>query len=153
MNYSDLFSRPFTFARRSKSVSCDLRPLWKCCLLIVVFDLLSKNNRCSLKKIHVACWLLRDPSRLDELEGWKASAGAILPEVRFDPIVDRSVEVLLGEGYLRKVSGKLEITEKGLQESFKLADIDVFSQERDLLSRSKKIIHAESSVSKLFKVV
>lgn len=79
-----------------------------------------RQERSSLKKLHVLNWAVRNSNTrqtlLDLLEGRLHPDKAI---VRFDPAMNRAIEMAQGEGLVEQVSGdRYQITAKGQ----KLAD-------------------------------
>ncbi|MGM7746147.1 serine/threonine protein kinase [Yersinia enterocolitica] len=151
MKIEDILDRPFTFTKRPQLIPCEMRPLWKASLIMVIFGLTAKNNACSLKKVHVANWISKSKKHFDDFIAWNNSDFYLKPEIRLDPTLDRTLELLLADGFLEKTEDRIKITESGLLAFNKIITTDGFAFERKSLTSAKKYL-SEASIDRIFKV-
>lgn len=151
MNLNKILNQPFTFARRSQLIPGELRPIWKVSLILLIFGILAKSNKCSLKKLHIANWVTKSEDHIDELKTWSTNTTAIRPDIRIEPSLDRAIELMVGDNLLIKTNGKLEVTKLGLELFKRLDEADVLKVEKDSLLAVKKIM-TEANVERIFKV-
>ncbi len=114
---AELGGAAFRFTPRPVALPPDLRPLWRLSLLVLLFHRASRQGRASLKKLHVLNWALRQPESratlLDVLRGRARPDRAI---VRFDPALNRALDLAKGEKLVEQIAGdKFQITAKGRQ--------------------------------------
>jgi hypothetical protein len=151
MNIEDILNEPFTFTKRKQHIPCDVRPIWKMSLVLLIIGLLRKNERCTLKKVHVANWLTKNKNHLADFVHWSKKETVIKPEVRLEPSVDRAIELLLAEGLITKKSGKIEISNDGLLFYTAIEKENVFLIEKQYLNEAKRYL-SEANVDRIFKV-
>ncbi|WP_109390981.1 serine/threonine protein kinase [Proteus cibi] len=148
----DIINRPFTFTRRKEYLPCEMRPLWRCSLILIIFLLLTTKKRtCSLKKLYVINWLLKSDKNVIDYSFWVIEQGSIKPEVRMDPMLDKAIELLLAEELLVRDNEKIKLTKKGELYSFNLLKLNIFEKECDVLNKNKKYL-TETNINKLFQV-
>lgn len=147
----EIIGKPFTFTKRPEHLPCEMRPLWRCSLILMIFSLVSKNDTCSLKKLHVVNWILKSDKNSTDYEYWTINKGTIKPEVRLDPTLDRAIELLLSEGFLMKDNEKYKITEKGNDCVLRLKMLNIFNDECMTLLKHKKGL-SETNINKIFQV-
>lgn len=152
MDINILLNQPFTFTRRNQLIPSDLRPVWKASLVVIIFGLLCKNNKCSLKKLHLANWISKSADHVSEFLHWANDNTGVRPEIRMEPALDRVIELMAGDKLLVKSGGSLEITELGIEICNRLTELSVFEVEIKRLRSVKKFM-AEANVERAFKVV
>lgn len=148
---NDLLNKPFTFTKRPEHLPCEMRPLWRCSLILIMFYFLSKKSMCSLKKLHVINWILKSEKNITEFEFWNSNSSGLKPEVRLDPTLDRALELLVSEGLIMKDGDRFIISECGHVISESLIKSDIFSVEKNVLQRIKKHT-SETNINKIFQV-
>ncbi|WP_249357552.1 serine/threonine protein kinase [Citrobacter sp. wls619] len=148
---SDILDRPFTFTRRPDLLPCEMRPLWKCSLILLSIHLACRAGSCSLKKIHVINWIIKSEKNSSEFEFWILNQHGIKPEVRLDPTLDRALALLIADGMISKNEDKFTINDKGLEVSKKLTLINAFELEKIVLLKFKKSL-TDANVNKIFQV-
>jgi len=151
MDINQILNQPFTFKRRSQLIPSDLRPVWKATLVLLIFGVLSKNNKCSLKKIHIANWISKSGDHMEEFLYWVKDTNSVRPDIRMEPALDRVLEMMVGDKLLIKSKGRLEITECGLVAFKKLSESPVFEVEKGYFLAVKKYM-TEANVERVFKV-
>lgn len=147
----EVINKPFTFTKRPELLPCDMRPLWRCSLVLIVFSLVGRSGCCSLKKLHVVNWALKSDENSTSYEIWTLNKESIRPEVRMDPTLDRAIELLLDEGFIIRDNDKFKISEKGELCVAKLIALEVFKDERFKLIKYKKEL-SETNINKIFQV-
>ncbi len=105
----------FHFSSQPVALSADLRPLWRLTLLLLILHRCCRQSRSSLKKLHVLNWALRQPeSRRVFLSVIKGSVRPDDAIVRFDPALNRALDLARGEKLIDQVSvDRYQITPKG----------------------------------------
>ncbi|MCU7962652.1 hypothetical protein L5M28_08715 [Shewanella sp. SW32] len=152
MDINQILNQPFTFTRRSQLIPSDLRPVWKAALVLIIFGLLGKSKKCSLKKLHIANWITKSDDHVEDFLYWANDTRGVRPDIRMEPALDRAVELMVGDKLLTKLKGKLEITELGLDAFEKLRNSSVFEIEKNRLLVVRKFM-TETNVELVFKVV
>ncbi|EJQ2005342.1 serine/threonine protein kinase [Cronobacter sakazakii] len=147
----EIVGKPFTFTKRPEHLPCDMRPLWRCSLILLILSILGRSGCCSLKKMHVVNWVLKSDQNIASLEFWILNKESLRPEVRMDPTLDRALELMLAEGFIIRDNDKYKIVQKGEQCAAKLIELDVFKDESFKLHKLKKGL-SETNVNKIFQV-
>lgn len=111
----ELKGASFRFSARPIAIPPDLRPVWRMTILVLFLHRCCRQGKSSLKKLHVLNWAIRHPASrqtlLDVLEGRVRPDRAI---VRFDPALNRALDLAKGEELVEQVSGdRFQITAKG----------------------------------------
>ncbi|WP_102798905.1 hypothetical protein [Bowmanella denitrificans] len=151
MDINTILDQPFTFTRRNQLIPCELRPTWKISLMLIVFGLLAKNNKCSLKKLHVANWVVKSEDHVEEFLFWTKDTNGVRPDIRMEPALDRAIELMIGDKFLLKTDGRLEVTDAGMKIFEKLNEASLLEIERKRLLAIKKYM-TEANVERIFKV-
>lgn len=147
----EIIGKPFTFTKRPEHLPCDMRPLWRCGLILMIFKIVGRAGCCSLKKLHVVNWLLKSERNSLSYEYWDINKDGIKPEVRMDPTLDRAIELLIAEGFIFRDGDRFKILEKGEKCASNLNALDVFRDEIMRLQKHKKGL-SEVNINKVFQV-
>ncbi|WP_253271433.1 serine/threonine protein kinase [Serratia marcescens] len=147
----EVIGKPFTFTKRPEYLPCDMRPLWRCGLVLIIFSIVGRSGCCSLKKLHVVNWILKSEQNTSSYEFWILNKDSLKPEVRMDPTLDRAIELLLAEGFILRENDKFKISEKGDECANELIALDVFREEGFTLQKHKKGL-SETNINKIFQV-
>lgn len=151
MDINQILNKPFTFSRRSQLIPSDLRPVWKAALVLMIFGILGKSNKCSLKKLHIANWISKSADHVEDFLYWADDTNSVRPDIRMEPALDRVIELMVGDKLLIKLKGKLEITDLGLDLYENLIELSVLEVEQERLLAVKKVM-TEANVERVFKV-
>lgn len=151
MKINDFLSAPFTFSKRKEFVPCDVRPLWKMTLIILIVGTIKKNEACSLNKLHVANWVIKNINHFQDFINWSRKKTVLKPEIRLEPSVDRALELLVSEKLLEKSSGKIVMTELGIKTYDLLIRENIFSSEKLMLKDAAKYL-TDANINRIFKV-
>lgn len=152
MNLNDILNSPFTFTKRKNFVACDIRPLWKSCLVVLVLGITGKENSASLKKIHTANWISKNNHHLTSFLLWAGKDDRKRPNVRLEPAIDMVINLLVSNRIAIKRDAKISLTKLGIDLFTKLEEEDIFIQEKASLSQAKKFL-SEAAVDRLFEGV
>jgi hypothetical protein len=113
----ELTGAPFRFTARPIAIPPDLRPIWRMTILVLFLHRCCRHGKSSLKKLHVLNWAIRHPASRQTL--LDVLGGRALPDraiVRFDPALNRALDLAKGEKLVEQVSGdRFQITAKGQQ--------------------------------------
>ena len=146
----DIIGRPFTFTRRPEHLPCEMRPMWRSSLVLIIFSLVAaRTGSCTLKKLHVVNWLLKSEKNTTDFAFWVLNKDSVKPEVRMDPTLDRAIELLLADGFLTRENDKMKLTDKGDICAVNLLALDVFKKECVSLRKHKKGL-TETNITKIF---
>jgi hypothetical protein len=89
---------PVTFERRPAPLPCDLRPVWRLHVLVLMLDQ-CWGGKATHQQLHVLNWAIRTEETraafLQFIEGERAPNQII---VRYDPSLNRAVDFAFGEG-------------------------------------------------------
>ena len=95
--FEDLFEVPFTFTVRPRPIACELRPVWRLHVLMLILDQ-CWGGQASMEQLHVLNWAARTrESRqafLEFLAGRRTPSQII---VRYDPSLNRAVHFAFAE--------------------------------------------------------
>lgn len=102
---------PFTFTARPTPLPCELRPVWRMHILVLILDQ-CWAGKASLEQLHVLNWAIRTEESRDAfllfLQGKRAPNQVI---VRYDPSVNRAVHFAFAEGLIVHKDEQLELLE------------------------------------------
>jgi len=151
----DLTGAAFRFTERPIAIPPDLRPVWRLTILVLLLQRCCKQGKSSLKKLHVLNWAIRNPASrqtlLDVLEGRAHPDRAI---VRFDPALNRALDVAKGEKLIEQIGGdRFQITAKGrlvAEESMK--DQECLVTEKWFMSEIASLV-TETRINRLLEAV
>jgi hypothetical protein len=132
----EMLDLPFEFQPQPVPIPASLRPERRVSLLVMLIAR-SFGTRASWRMLQVMNWLLRDERNVQLLLALR-SGGDIpdRPLVRFEPALDRAIDVAMGLGFVtQKASRVFHLTESGLALAAQLNTADVFSREKELLQR------------------
>ena len=152
MNIEDILNTPFTFTKRKNFYPCDTRPLWKSCLIILILGISGRKHAASLKKIHVANWVVKDKSHEESYVSWGGKDNLKRPDIRLDPAIDRVINLLVSNKMLSKSDGRITLTETGVLLYKQLESEDIFLHEKKSLKKVSRYL-SEAAVKRLFEGV
>ena len=100
--FEDLFDVPFTFHLRPRPLACELRPVWRLHMLMLILEQ-CWGGQASLEQLHVLNWAARTrESRLAFLEFLAARRSPSQVIVRYDPSLNRAVHFAFAEGLVMR---------------------------------------------------
>lgn len=143
----------FVFRQRPISISPDLRPGLRICIIALLLRNCCRGNECSFAKLHTLSWCAKSKENrqrmLDILSSSTSSSAFV---VRIEPSLNRAVDLAIGEGLVtRKTGSKLALTEKGAELADEINSItDLLIEEKLFMSQIGKRV-TETLVGKLFK--
>lgn len=89
---------PYTFFRRPTPMPCDVRPVWRMHVLVLLLSQ-CRGAKAGFEQIHVLNWAIRSPETrmafLQFIHGKRAPNDII---VRYDPSLNRAVRFAFAEG-------------------------------------------------------
>ncbi|MDO9488841.1 MAG: hypothetical protein Q7J32_10745 [Sphingomonadaceae bacterium] len=105
---------PMNFTVRADPISPDFRPERRVAVCMLIVDK-SRAGRASWKAMHVLSWALQSPKRVEMLTNLTSGTDLLdMPVVRFEPALDRALDLALGLGFLtRDGGGPFELTDAG----------------------------------------
>ncbi|MFB9869154.1 hypothetical protein [Vreelandella sulfidaeris] len=141
-----------TFNHRGTPIDPELRPLWRISLIALILFKICSGNKANSKKIQVLYSLVASEKKrrsyrlIIEKEELNLSVN-----VRFDPLVDRAVDIALGEEiFILDASKSIKLTEKGLGFVKKIdSDSSIFTLEKDFLKLFSKSHFSEKVIDSL----
>ncbi|WIY83549.1 hypothetical protein [Propionimicrobium sp. PCR01-08-3] len=131
----DWLDAPMNFTSRPDPISPDFRPERRIAVCLLIVDK-SRAGKATLKAMHVLSWALQSPKRIEMLANVKVGTGLLdMPLVRFEPALDRALDLAVGLGLLSRVdSGPFELTETGRAALFEVREAGVLEREVDALA-------------------
>lgn len=129
---------PLTFGRRPDPISPDFRPERRIVVCLLIADK-SRAGRATWKAMHVLSWALQSSKRVTMLTNLKVGSGLLdTPIVRFEPALDRALDLAVGLGFLsRNGSGPYELTDAGSQALAEIREAGVLENEIAALAAVK----------------
>lgn len=122
------------FNYRGASVDAELRPLWRISLLALILYKLCSGNKANLKKIQVLYALVSsDKKRVAYRKGLLSCENS---NIRFDPLVDRAIDIGIGEKlFVIDDAKSIKLTSKGVNFAKKIdVDTNLFILESDFIN-------------------
>ncbi|WP_428503081.1 hypothetical protein [Roseateles sp.] len=146
------FNTSFSFQRRPVSLPGDLRPAWRIGLIAILLSQCCRQQRSSLTRLHVLSWAVRSKANHDDL--LSLVNHALPPDaliVRFDPAVNRAIDLAIGEKLINRVDGsRIELSKAGREFSKEIfADAQLYVAEKALAASLKQKV-SESVVDEIF---
>ncbi|WP_338752289.1 hypothetical protein [Janibacter alittae] len=126
---------PMNFTARADPISPDFRPERRVAVCMLIVDK-CRAGKASWKAMHVLSWALQSPKRVDMLTNLKNGANLLdIPVVRFEPALDRALDLALGVGFLtRDGVGPFELTGAGREALAEMREARVLEQEAAALA-------------------
>lgn len=137
-DFASMLRVPFEFSRQPDPVPAHLRPERRVPLLLLLMDK-SHGAGASWKGLQLLSWLVRDIEHVELLLTIR-ERGDIpnRPIVRFEPALDRTIDLAVGLGYLEQKSSRVfRLTALGKAAVRDLKASSVFQKERELMSMIK----------------
>lgn len=141
----DIFDTPpkngMTFNHRGTPIDPELRPLWRISLIALILMKSCSGNKANSKKVQALYSLVASEKKRNAYNSSFTESGSTsIVNIRFDPLVDRAVDMGLGENFFFLDETKnIKLTEKGLAFAKRIdGDINIFILEKDFLSQFKK---------------
>lgn len=121
---------PMNFTARADPISPDFRPERRVAVCMLIVDK-SRAGKASWKAIHVLSWALQSPKRVEMLTNLKNGTNLLdMPVVRFEPALDRALDLALGLGFLtRDGIGPFELTDAGREALAEVREAGVLERE------------------------
>lgn len=151
----DSLDIPFIFQKRPIPIPADLRVDWRIATIILILYISCRNSRATLTKLHVMNWANRN-NRGRELF-LQLCAGELGPDniiVRFEPWLNRAVDIALAEGLLQRIDGdRVELTSSGtIMAKEIIITEECFVQEREFLNTLRKSV-SEAKLKNIIEAV
>lgn len=131
----DWLDVPFEFVRQADPIPASLRPQRRLALLLLLVDK-CRSGRASWKALHLLSWTVQSTAHVALVKALRS--GEDLPDrpvIRFEPALDRTIDLAQGLGLLRKNrNGTYELTEVGLQSLAEINAAPVLDLEKAALS-------------------
>lgn len=121
---------PMNFTARADPISPDFRPERRVAVCMLIVDK-SRAGKASWKAMHVLSWALQSPKRVEMLTNLKNGTNLLdMPVVRFEPALDRALDLALGLGFLtRDGLGPFELTDVGREALAEVREAGVLERE------------------------
>lgn len=96
------------------SVSIEMRPLWRICLILICVSVVSGDKKyLNSKKVNILVWMLIRKNRWQEYEDYLLSKSKDIPLVSIDTATFKAMELAIAKGFLSLDSEKVFVTERG----------------------------------------
>lgn len=138
------------FRQRGTPIEPEMRPLWRMALISLILLNLSSGHKSGSKKIQVLCSLVSSP---EKMESYFSGSRDLFsrPNVRFDPLVDRTIDLGLAEQIFElEPSKSIKLTEKGLAFANMInSDSEVFLKEKEFMKRFNKSFFTDQVIENI----
>ena len=126
-------------SNKAYSIPIEMRPLWRIGLLIASIGTLGGEKRyLSVKKANMLVWMLIRQNRWDQYENYLYGRSMDLPLVSTDTATYKAVELALAKGLINLDSGRLHISDTGMELYHLLVVNDIMSNEMSFLENVGK---------------
>ncbi|MCQ1996488.1 hypothetical protein [Arthrobacter sp. zg-Y1171] len=121
---------PMNFVPRPDPVSPDFRPELRIAVCLLIVEK-SRAGKATWKAMHVLSWALQSAKRVEMLANIKVGTALLdTPLVRFEPALDRALDLALGLGFLsRDGLGPFELTQNGREALNEIRSAGVLERE------------------------
>lgn len=140
------------FNHRGTPLDPELRPLWRISLLILILSKLCSGNKANSKKIQSLYSLISSEKKRNAyllyLVGECQSESI---NIRFDPLVDRAIDIGVGYGFFELDSSKrICLTTKGISFEKRIeSDPNLFLIEKNYMKQFKKSHFTDQVITSL----
>ncbi|MCO1669130.1 hypothetical protein [Pseudomonas aeruginosa] len=150
MNILDTIPNRVVFRQTGTPVEPEFRPLWRISLIALILLKLSAGNKAGVKKIQVLSSLVSShEKRKNYFSEFQDLFSAV--NVRFDPLVDRAINIGLGEGIFElEPSKSIKLSTRGLAFAKSIdSDEEVFAEEKEFMQNFSKPFFTDTIIDKL----
>lgn len=131
---SALDSVEYSFTRQPAPVPADLRTERRVPLLLVLLDK-AWGGRATWTGLHVLNWVIREKTHAEMFAEHRSGRDLPhVPVVRFDPALDRAVDIAIGLGLVEITGTTIRLTDAGRAALQQVRSHELFQRERDLLA-------------------
>ena len=130
----------------------ELRPLWRISLIVLILVKLCSGNKANPKKVQVLYSLVSsEKKRLAYIDKTNKSKRKYSINVRFDPLVDRAIDIGIGNNMFELDEAKsVKLTSLGLSYGKKIEkDTNIFILEKAFMSQFKKSYFNDKIINSL----
>lgn len=133
----DLLDIPVRFAQLADPIRPQYRPERRIALCLLLVDK-SWGGRATWKALHVLNWAVQSAARVDILSSLRGPDDVLdRPIVRFEPALDRALDLAVGLGLMGRRGLTFELTDDGREALRQVRDSDAFTVEIGALNRIK----------------
>ena len=126
-------------SKKPYSIPIEMRPLWRISLLVASIVTIGGEKRyLSIKKANMLVWMLIRQSRWDEYENYLYGRTMDLPLVSTDTATYKAVEFALAKGLISLNSGRLHVSDSGIELYKLLVENDIMTNEISFLKNVGK---------------
>lgn len=102
------------FSDKPYSVSIEMRPLWRICLILICVFVVSDGKKyLNSKKLNILVWMLIRKKRWHEYESYLLNHSSDIPLVSVDTATFKAIEFSVAKGFLLLEGDRVYITENG----------------------------------------
>ncbi|MND23956.1 hypothetical protein D3C80_143690 [compost metagenome] len=150
MDILDVVPSKVVFRQTGTPVEPEFRPLWRLSLIALILLRLSSGNKAGAKKIQALSSII---SSNEKRKNYSSEAQDLFTSVnvRFDPLVDRAIDMGLGEGVFElEPSKSVKLSDKGMAFAKAIdTDKEVFVKEKEFMKKFSKSFFTDAVVDKL----
>ena len=135
-----------TFSRRARSMPTGLRRTWRIPLILELVDS-CRNHEATELQVHLLSRLLHRSATRERLRSIVDNGLSVDNAiVRFDPALQRGLDLLVGSGHLERTStGRFRTTTAGRSVLAEIRAADAFAEERAAISTlRRKFTHTDA---------
>lgn len=134
IDLAELLDLPFDFVRQPDPVSATLRADRRVPLLLLLVEK-SRSTGAGWKGLQLLNWIVRDPKHAELILALRSGRDIPnRPVVRFEPALDRAIDLALGLGFLEKTKTRnFKLSQVGKNIIAIVIKANAFVRERDIL--------------------
>lgn len=143
-DWADLLDLPVRFVSVPNPISPQFRPRRRVSLCLLLIDK-GWGGRLNWRSLHVLSWAVQSPERVALLG--PAGAQQIQlekPIVRFEPALDRAIDLAVGFGLVVRANSSFELTAEGENVLERVRDSGALRREEEILSLLKRKVSAKA---------
>jgi hypothetical protein len=143
-------NQSITFQVRPVDVRADLRPSWLISVVVLILKACGWSGKSTRQKVHSLAWALLTPRTRTQFKA--VLDGSAPPDsltVRFDPSVNRAIDLASGFGLVTPIGGdRLELTADGAALADRIIGGSLFPMEIGFLTEIKRKV-SEANVARV----
>lgn len=150
MDLKQLVTRKeFYISNRKEFISCELRPVWRIALLVLIIKLVGRANKASRNKIHLVNWALKKSEHVDSYISYTQQITNKRPFINLDPAMDKAIDYALYSKLVTVDNNRVTLSETGTELVNQLIKSDAFEVEKSIFKSMKPDL-SEDKVTKAF---
>ncbi|QBG34598.1 hypothetical protein [Litorilituus sediminis] len=141
--------KEFYISNRKEFISCELRPVWRISLLVLIVKFVGRANKASRNKIHLVNWALKKSEHVDSYISYTQQRTNKRPFINLDPAMDKAIDYALYSKLVTVDNNRVTLSDAGIELANQLMKLEAFEVEKSVFKSMKSNL-SEDKVTKAF---